>query len=592
MGAYFTRADLQAIWESSVDPLYSRPFTEAGDGGGLEAYSQAFAQYERVSQAITRSTQALYVLPHSAQLDAPATGDAKARVTVLLSRTGVFQYPIVFAPGVMVEELQTDHGQDAGVVVQTGRRYVMVTTVVFEPGDVGPKYQPCDAEFPGYSWNNPEPGSIRAFVQVGTGQHNGRATVVSGNGADVVYAANDYATFLPEMVGQYVMLTSPANDGKVRRIVSYQPPAVVPLDNGGAVGLAQDMTLMVGVGAAYQPGEDVSDSVTGAKGTLLYYNGVTGAAVVQRKAGIFSVGSNLVGNTTLTSTATASIHMSGMLAALKLGIPVGMWTVGETLTQAVTAATGTFLYVEGNWAIVAPLSGAFDGAHAVTGATSTLTLTPTGLGVEPALVDEGGTCSWQVMDWEADLGFGVTNAVSPVGGKLGMLDEIGRERKIPRADGESDDAYRRRVARIPDVVSPNAIKRACSRFFTPHGWAATFIEVGTPQFPGFFYDVPSGDAPGNACAYDMDFTVRPADRMRVLTDYVEMRAFFLVGVPATGLGEFGFAYDAHPLGGYDLTGLGGMYDGYPAGEAALNKALWNDIVVRKAGGVGFDFYKQ
>jgi len=592
VAGYFTIADLFAIWQSSVDPLYAQPFIDAGDGGGLEAYNQAFAQYERVSQAIMRSTQALFILPHSAQLAEPAAGDSNARVTVLLAREAAYQFPIVFTSRVSVEEIAYDHGVDERVEVHTGRRYTMNTVVVFEPGEVGPKYQPCVAEVPGYSHNNPEPGSISTFVQVGAGQHNDRASVVSGDGEDVVYAANEYATFLPDMIGQYVRLSSAVNEGKVRRVTSYLPPSLTPVEHGGAVGLAQDVVMVVGLAAAYLASEKVVDSVTGATGTLLSYNSVTGAVVVQRAAGIFAVGGNLVGQTTLVATPIASVSTVGMLVALYLGLPLAMWWANEGLVQAGTGATGTFLYANGSWAIVIPTSGTFIAGNLVTGLVSAIAMTPTNVGVEPSLVDEGATCAWHVMEWGDDLGFTVTNPLSPLNGKLGFLDEIGRERKIPRADGESDASYRRRVAKIPDVVSPNAIRRACSRFFTPHGWVAEFREVGTLQFPGFFYDIPSNDAPTYAGAWDMDFTVRPQDRFRTWTDYAEFRAFFLIGVPATGLGEFGFAYDAHPLGFYDIGPLLDHYDGYPVGEGALNKALYNDIVARKAGGVGFDFYKQ
>ena len=109
-------------------------------------------------------------------------------------------------------------------------------------------------------------------------------------------------------------------------------------------------------------------------------------------------------------------------------------------------------------------------------------------------------------------------------------------------------------------------------------------------FEGLFYDAPAGDAPTYAYAYDMDFAVRPTDRFRVWTDYAEFRAFFLIGVPSTGLGEYGIAYDVHPLGFYDIAPMLDFYDGAPVGEGRMNASLWNDLVEKKAGGVGFDFY--
>ena len=67
-------ADLQAIWESSVDDSYSQPIVLAGEGKGFEVYTQAFAQVERLSQAVDYTTQALYILPWSGQSGEPAAG--------------------------------------------------------------------------------------------------------------------------------------------------------------------------------------------------------------------------------------------------------------------------------------------------------------------------------------------------------------------------------------------------------------------------------------------------------------------------------------------------------------------------------------
>ena len=587
MAGYFTIADLLAIWQSSVDPLYSQPFLEAGDGGGLEAYDQAFAQYERVSQAIDRSTQALYILPSSAQTSEPASGDALATVQISLSRASAFHVPIVFmACRVGVEEQATDHGEDGPVLVLTGRRYQLGSNVVFEPGNVGPHSAWATAELPGYSYNNPEPGSITQFVQPGAGQNNLRATVAG----DVLYVANEYATVVPGSVGQYVVLTSPMNNGKIRRVVTYAPPGNVPVEHGGAVGLACDVMLTIAAGAAYVVGEAVTDIATGATGVLLYENAATHMVVVQRTQGYFQIGGMLLGETTGVARAIASFDTTGMLAALYFGLPMAKWWAGETITEAVTGATGTYLYFDGSWAIVSPLSGTFVGGHPITGATSGIIMTPTQVGVDPSLVDEAGSVGWRVLRWGEDLGFSCTNAASPTGGRIGMLDELGRERQIPRGNGELDARYRKRISKLPDVVTPNAIRRACARFFTPHGWAVEFREVGTMGFEGLFYDAPAGDAPTYAYAYDMDFTARPTDRFRVWTDYAEFRAFFLIGVPRTGVGEFGIAYDAHPLGFYDVAPLLDFYDGVPGGEGRMNASLWNDLTEKKAGGVGFDFY--
>ena len=591
MAGFFTIADLRAIWLSACDPLYTQPFTDAGDGGGLEAYNQAFAQYERVSQAIDRTMQSMFVLPHSSQTSEPASGDQFATATLELRRQATFHVPVVFTDrAVSVEERATDWSDDGPVLVLTGRRYYVTGPVVFEPGAMGPLTTSIEAQSAGYSFNNPEVGGINSFVQPGAGQTNARASIVSGNGADILYTANEHATLVPGSVGQYVILSSPMNDGKIRRVISYTGPSTAPVENGGSVGLAQDMVITIAPGLGYLTGEPVYGITTGATGTLLKYNGTTGLCIIQRLTGIFATGDFLVGDTSSVMTPVLGVSTLGCCAALQLGIPLGMWIAGEQVTDGVSGATGTFLYLEDDWAIVSPIGGTFVAGNPVTGAVSTVTLTPIMVGVEPSLVDEAGTVTWRVLRWGDDLGFTAANTESPTGGRLGMLDELGRERQIARHTGEDDDHYRRRIGKLPDVVSPNAIRRAIARFMSPHGWVGEFREVGTAQLPGFFYDVPVSDAPGFSCAWDMDFTARPADRFKVLLDYADFRAYFMVGVPRTGLGEFGFAYDAHPLGFYDIAPLADYYDGSPAGEGAFNQGLWNDVTARKAGGVGFDFY--
>jgi hypothetical protein len=108
-----------------------------------------------------------------------------------------------------------------------------------------------------------------------------------------------------------------------------------------------------------------------------------------------------------------------------------------------------------------------------------------------------GGASWRILTWADDWGVIVTNVESPSGGVHGWLDELGDERGVARASGEPDDSYRKRVAQVADVVSPNAIKRALSRTMGALPWC--FREVGTPALPGFFFDAED--------AYDTDVIV-------------------------------------------------------------------------------------
>jgi hypothetical protein len=77
-----------------------------------------------------------------------------------------------------------------------------------------------------------------------------------------------------------------------------------------------------------------------------------------------------------------------------------------------------------------------------------------------------------------------------------------------------------------------------------------------------------------------------ANRYRYAFDFSEMRAFFMVGVPQVGLGDFGCSFDEGPTGALDL----GFADGYPVGQAAANGAVWGAVNQARACGVAFDLY--
>jgi hypothetical protein len=283
------------------------------------------------------------------------------------------------------------------------------------------------------------------------------------------------------------------------------------------------------------------------------------------------------------------------------------------------------------------------------------------------MVTATGTEAWRVLSFSDDLGILLTNPESPEGGAFPTLDYIGFEREIPRSPGESDDAYRLRIAAIPDTVSPNAIRRAANRVLAPYGVTACFREVGDVPalFPGMFCDV-SSQSRQYAYAYDLDatlfaitttgfeedeivrqvdgdgrvatgriaflsggsfwlvqisgtfvvgfpivglssgatatptvvqFGLAVTDRFKLDMDYTEFRAFFMIGVPPMDVGEFGIPYDS-PAGAYpnafDLTGpvYLDFLDGFPVTTAILYRAIWQSMNHVRAGGVGFELYKE
>ena len=79
-------------------------------------------------------------------------------------------------------------------------------------------------------------------------------------------------------------------------------------------------------------------------------------------------------------------------------------------------------------------------------------------------------------------------------------------------------------------------------------------------------------------------------RWHVYLDYLDMRAYFAVEVPRVDYGEFGFAYDDHPVGAYDTTTALDFYDGFPAESSKLYGPVHAQINKIRACGVGFDLF--
>ncbi len=215
--------------------------------------------------------------------------------------------------------------------------------------------------------------------------------------------------------------------------------------------------------------------------------------------------------------------------------------------------------------------------------TNTVALANDDPSIPAALAAEAGAAGWRVLRWAEDLGVAVTNPEAASGGSPATLDELGAERRTPRSPGEGDEAYRLRVATLPDVVSPNAVRRSGNRVLAPIGEKVVIREVGRAGFPGFFWDLD---------AWDYDDVVRPADRFKLWLDLVEMRGFFLVGVPERTDGEFGFFYDEGFVDAYDASPDLAFYDGFPASYwLGYVAALRNQIDLARAGGVGFELYR-
>lgn len=280
---------------------------------------------------------------------------------------------------------------------------------------------------------------------------------------------------------------------------------------------------------------------------------------------------------------------------LRVSAVAGTFQLGEELLQVSSGARGTVLVQQGAYLVFERVTGAFVvGGSALTGVVSAASATLDAIEQSPDMVAETGTVGWEVLGWEESLGVSVTNPDVPTGGRSAMLDELGAERRIYRAPNEPDTTYRKKVFTLPDVVSPGAVRRVANRVLAPFGQAVCLREVGDVEalFPGFFFDVVSGD-PKYAYAWDLDFALRPQDRFKLVMSYLEMRAFFMVGVPPMTLGEFGFPFDdPHPHNAFDASPYLVFFDGFPVTAAQIAQSIYQKVDQARAGGVGFDLYVE
>jgi hypothetical protein len=609
-----SQADLQAIWESTTDPSFWRPLEAAGDGNGFEAYGQAWAQFERVSEAIDVTTQAMFLLPWSGQSNPPAGDAENATVTLSIARAGNPAQSMILRAGTLVGEQVTDWGVPEGVQVPTGRLYLLDQDLIFPPGQLGPLTVGATAQRPGYGYNNPGIGTIVIISQPGTGFYNIDATLrqvdvpsplpsalANSNRTRFFLDAIDRAdAFIPDHVGQYLQFTAGSNVGKIARIIGWLPPnlAAVP-PTGGTVELevCQSIESFAGhFAGTFQLGEILLLKNGGAVTGYGLLNSATlqgGSLILQYRKLVGSVVDNIVGNN---SAATATIDV----------------------------------------------------------VLDDLNLTP-----------EIRTASWVILDWVGFWGATSTNPAKPAGGVAGFLDGLGKERNVLRAPGESADSYRKRVSQLADVVTPNAIRRTLNRTIPGVSWCLR--EVGRAGMPGFFFDLDAWD--NDAILMGSDYgdavvgtffggekvvqigtggilalgralvkspavgsvpsvpavphlvgiagirgtfvagtiirgessgaTVNPgiirgglaqANRYRVLFDYLHMRAAFYVGLPPGDVGEFGFSYDNHPNGAYDGIGFFDFYDGAPLVTNRRNLTVQQALDKVRAAGVVAEVY--
>ena len=199
---------------------------------------------------------------------------------------------------------------------------------------------------------------------------------------------------------------------------------------------------------------------------------------------------------------------------------------------------------------------------------------------------ELGTVEWIVRDWR-DLGFTITSLQQITLGRDDDLGLIGDNRGMYPEQGETEEQFRRRVAQLPDVVTPAALNRVVNRLLAPLKLKSRVIDIGD-EVLGFFFDEDAFDY------YEPGY-VYPLSPWKLLLDMTETYGHFYVLVPWIAEGDFGIFFDFGPSIYLPDKGLylgpcwdDGFMDGFsPVASYNVYPNIYREMKRRKLGGVSF-----
>jgi len=617
-GAY-TYDELLDVLYSAADPLYLEPFFQGQYGNGRELFEALIEVMRRVDEAINHTAQAMYISPWSGETAPPASGASRTILTMRFSRDVInLAMPLTLRAGEVLYEEKTTDASDAGpVVVYTGRTYTLIDDLCFLPGQRGPLTANVVATRVGYGFGNVEPGDVTYVRQPGAGLTNSGATInipAPTSPYDRMTLPNVPDTISIEQVGQYVEFSSGANAGKIRRITAYEYDSTGA--TGGTVVFAREPVLKnfsLWVTVPFIIGEYVEqyNIVTGAlaaRGRVLAFQpGAPTSLVVETVFGAFAGSFVPFGIVTgVESGATLSVSTVENGAALTPELGTAAWLVVDWIGAFQLAVTNTALVSRGEMGVLDAI-GAERGIARSPGeddASYRARVKAIADTVSPNAIRRIGNRIWAV--------YGGSVCLREVGQSLfrGIYcDAVQNPAAVTSSYAYDLDGVT--ITGVPfgtfiegePVYQVNGGVITTGRYTTtiaaaPVGSAVPFpapvLDVSNIRGPGFVNTLPIVGQTSLAVWNPAAITggLRNENRFKTNLDYTEMRAFFLVGVPASDLGDFGIAYDAGTHNAFDANPYLAFCDGYAATAAVLNRSTWQGINDAKAGGVGFDLYVE
>jgi len=609
----YTFDELKDVLYSAADPAYLDPFFEGAYGNGRELFEAFLTVLQRVDEAINYSTQALYITEWSGETGQPAMGEARTVLSMEFSRDiGNLAMPMTLKAGaVLYEEQTTDYSANGGVTVYTGRTYTLISDLCFLPGQRGPLTANVVATRVGYGFGNVQPGDVSYVPQPGVTFTNGGATINSPQ------PASPYDRMLQpfladaigaEQIGQYVQFVGGANTGLIRRVAGYEPDPT-NATSGTAV-FAREPVLQGTVTGAFQIGEIVEQyngSALAARGRVLAFGtGATASLVLEAVYGAFSA-------TTGSITDATGVLSGAALTVSNVENGSALVTEIETTTWEVVSWTDEFRLTVTNTAVLS------QGAMGVLDAIGA----ERGIARSPGESDDSYRARVKAI---ADVVS--PNAIRRIGNRIWApysgsvcLREIGQAlfpgiycdaKPTPQTtatafaydlDGigvtgatfgtfiEGETVYQNNGGVITTGQCTTTIPSAVVGSLVP----APVADLEIANVRGLFVaGVPIVGQTSHAVCAPSGITggLRNENRFKLNVDFAEMRAFFLLGVPPSDMGDFGIAYDDGTHNAFDANPYLAFCDGFPATAAVLNRSTWQGIDKARAGGVGYDLYVE
>jgi len=549
-----------------------------------------------------RNSESKYLLPNSLQKGPPASFARRARYMVELTRTGNTDLALRAEPGRMIIE-----GPDGRIFVNTElvdyarrddnavREVIFASIVAGEAGNLdflinddlnGPKGKPD-------GWI---PVEYVALANQSRGRSNRGASSIVSEGTSAIKDSGKPAVFEAGDAGLYVEILDSAeanNIGRLWRIRDHRWPGIEEPPGSNirpTIALLDDDHVREEFQAAIQ---DVGGTLTDYTDLINNYGELDvpllDPAVANGDAFYFGAAAPInelqlridqlaVGEWTLVWEiwdGVAWVTPPAMLDGTSGFRASSIVHVGSTAMQVKT----TVKAIEAYWV-----------RARVTGFVSITTVPIAGYGYplcfEP-LAGEAGTIEWIVRDWR-DLGFQITSLRQITLGREDDLGMLGDNRGMYPEQNETEEQFRRRIATLPDVVTPAALTRVVNRLLAPLKYKGRVVDIGG-EVLGFFFDEDFFDYYEAGDPY-------PTNPWRLMLDMTEAYGFFYVQVPWIADDDFGIFFDVGPSIYLPDKGLylgpcfdDGFMDGFsPVASYNVYPTIYKEMMRRKLGGVLFE----